>query len=105
MFACIAAAIVKAPLPLLSAMAHAGRISASKKPGHRRLSTARLLTESVSSHVCLGGQRTTGMDIGLMMDGDYREGQTQGEAFDDVLRTADLDETLCFDGVWLAERH
>jgi alkanesulfonate monooxygenase SsuD/methylene tetrahydromethanopterin reductase-like flavin-dependent oxidoreductase (luciferase family) len=45
------------------------------------------------------------MDIGLMMDGDYREGQTQHEAFDAVLTTADLAETLGFDGIWLAERH
>jgi alkanesulfonate monooxygenase SsuD/methylene tetrahydromethanopterin reductase-like flavin-dependent oxidoreductase (luciferase family) len=45
------------------------------------------------------------MDIGLMMDGDYREGQTQREAFDDMLTTADLAETLGFDGIWLAERH
>ena len=45
------------------------------------------------------------MDIGLMMDGDYREGQTQREAFDAVLTTADLAETLGFDSIWLAERH
>jgi alkanesulfonate monooxygenase SsuD/methylene tetrahydromethanopterin reductase-like flavin-dependent oxidoreductase (luciferase family) len=45
------------------------------------------------------------MDIGLMMDGDYREGQTQREAFDAVLATADLAETLGFDSIWLAERH
>jgi alkanesulfonate monooxygenase SsuD/methylene tetrahydromethanopterin reductase-like flavin-dependent oxidoreductase (luciferase family) len=45
------------------------------------------------------------MDIGLMMDSDYREGQTQQEAFDEVLATADLAETLGFDGIWLAERH
>jgi alkanesulfonate monooxygenase SsuD/methylene tetrahydromethanopterin reductase-like flavin-dependent oxidoreductase (luciferase family) len=45
------------------------------------------------------------MDIGLMMDSDYREGQTQREAFDAVLMTADLAETLGFDGIWLAERH
>jgi alkanesulfonate monooxygenase SsuD/methylene tetrahydromethanopterin reductase-like flavin-dependent oxidoreductase (luciferase family) len=45
------------------------------------------------------------MDIGLMMDGDYREGQTQREAVDAVLTTADLTETLGFDGIWLAERH
>jgi alkanesulfonate monooxygenase SsuD/methylene tetrahydromethanopterin reductase-like flavin-dependent oxidoreductase (luciferase family) len=45
------------------------------------------------------------MDIGWMMDCDYREGQTQREAFDAVLTTADLAETLGFDGVWLAERH
>ena len=45
------------------------------------------------------------MDIGLMMDGDYREGQTQREAFDAVLTTADQAETLGFDSIWLAERH
>jgi alkanesulfonate monooxygenase SsuD/methylene tetrahydromethanopterin reductase-like flavin-dependent oxidoreductase (luciferase family) len=45
------------------------------------------------------------MDIGLMMDCDYRDGQTQREAFDEALRTADLAEMLGFDGVWLAERH
>lgn len=45
------------------------------------------------------------MDIGWMMDGDYREGQTQQEAFDVVLTTAERAETLGFDGIWLAERH
>ena len=45
------------------------------------------------------------MDIGWMMDCDYREGQTQREAFNAVLTTADLAETLGFDGIWLAERH
>jgi alkanesulfonate monooxygenase SsuD/methylene tetrahydromethanopterin reductase-like flavin-dependent oxidoreductase (luciferase family) len=45
------------------------------------------------------------MDIGLMMDSDYREGQTEREAFDEALTAADLAETLGFDGVWLAERH
>ena len=45
------------------------------------------------------------MDIGLMMDGDYREGETKREAFDAVLATADLAEGLGFDGIWLAERH
>jgi alkanesulfonate monooxygenase SsuD/methylene tetrahydromethanopterin reductase-like flavin-dependent oxidoreductase (luciferase family) len=45
------------------------------------------------------------MDIGWMMDCDYREGQTQRQAFDAALSTADLAETLGFDGVWLAERH
>jgi alkanesulfonate monooxygenase SsuD/methylene tetrahydromethanopterin reductase-like flavin-dependent oxidoreductase (luciferase family) len=45
------------------------------------------------------------MDIGLMMDGDYREGQTQQEAFQEVLTTADLAESLGFDSIWLAERH
>jgi alkanesulfonate monooxygenase SsuD/methylene tetrahydromethanopterin reductase-like flavin-dependent oxidoreductase (luciferase family) len=45
------------------------------------------------------------MDIGLMMDGDYRVGQTQQEAFDTALRTAEWAETSGFDSVWLAERH
>lgn len=45
------------------------------------------------------------MDIGLMMDSDYREGQTQREAFDAVLTTAEQAETLGFDSIWLAERH
>jgi alkanesulfonate monooxygenase SsuD/methylene tetrahydromethanopterin reductase-like flavin-dependent oxidoreductase (luciferase family) len=45
------------------------------------------------------------MDIGLMMDSDYREGQTQREALDGVLATADGAEVLGFDSVWLAERH
>jgi alkanesulfonate monooxygenase SsuD/methylene tetrahydromethanopterin reductase-like flavin-dependent oxidoreductase (luciferase family) len=45
------------------------------------------------------------MDIGLMVDGDYGEGQTQQEAFDNVLSTAELAETLGFDSLWLAERH
>ena len=45
------------------------------------------------------------MDIGWMMDSDYREGQTQREAIDAVLSTADLAESLGFDGIWLAERH
>ena len=45
------------------------------------------------------------MDIGLMMDSDYRADQTQQEAFDAVLTTADQAETLGFDSIWLAERH
>ncbi|MGE3537520.1 MAG: LLM class flavin-dependent oxidoreductase [Candidatus Tectimicrobiota bacterium] len=45
------------------------------------------------------------MDIGLMMDCDYHEGQTQREAFDNVLQTAECAEALGVDGVWLAERH
>jgi alkanesulfonate monooxygenase SsuD/methylene tetrahydromethanopterin reductase-like flavin-dependent oxidoreductase (luciferase family) len=44
------------------------------------------------------------MDIGLMMDCDYHEGQTQQKAFDNVLQTADLAETLGFDSIWLADR-
>lgn len=45
------------------------------------------------------------MDIGLMMDCDYAEGQTQREAFDIAMRTADRAEVQGFDGIWLAERH
>src|SRR2546428_11648124 len=45
------------------------------------------------------------MDIGLMMDSDYRDGQTQREAFAAVLTTADQAEPLGFDSIWLAERH
>ncbi len=45
------------------------------------------------------------MDIGLMMDCDYPEGQTQREAFDIALKTADQAEARGFDGIWLAERH
>ncbi|ETX07373.1 LLM class flavin-dependent oxidoreductase [Candidatus Entotheonella palauensis] len=45
------------------------------------------------------------MDIGLMMDGDYGEGQTQQEAFDTTLRTSERAENLGFDSIWLAERH
>lgn len=60
---------------------------------------------SQPSHVFRGRQRATGMDIGLMMDGDYRVGQTQQEAFDTALRTAEWAETSGFDSIWLAERH
>jgi hypothetical protein len=45
------------------------------------------------------------MHIGLMMECDYREGQTQEEAFDDAFATAADAETWGFDGIWLAERH
>ena len=45
------------------------------------------------------------MHIGLMMDCDYREGQTQHAAFDAVLSTATQAEAAGFDGIWLAERH
>src|SRR5215813_12220724 len=92
-------------MPLLPIMARTSRILSSKRVRYRQLSPARLLIQRVSSHFCLEGQRMTGMDIGLLMDGDYREGQTQREAFDAVLTTADLAETLGFDRIWLAERH
>jgi alkanesulfonate monooxygenase SsuD/methylene tetrahydromethanopterin reductase-like flavin-dependent oxidoreductase (luciferase family) len=45
------------------------------------------------------------MHVGLMMDCDYREGQTQRAAFDAVLTTATMAEAAGFDGIWLAERH
>lgn len=45
------------------------------------------------------------MDIGLMMDCDQRNGQTEREAFDAALKTADLAEASSFDSLWLAERH
>ena len=45
------------------------------------------------------------MDIGLMIDSDYRAGQTHWQACDAVLATADQAETLGFDSLWLAERH
>lgn len=45
------------------------------------------------------------MDIGLMVDGDYRAGQTQQEAFDALLSMAERAEALGFDSLWLAERH
>jgi alkanesulfonate monooxygenase SsuD/methylene tetrahydromethanopterin reductase-like flavin-dependent oxidoreductase (luciferase family) len=45
------------------------------------------------------------MDIGLMMDCEYQEGQTPQEAFNTALTTADQAEALGFDGIWLAERH
>lgn len=45
------------------------------------------------------------MDIGLMMDCDYRQDQTTRQAFDAALRTAEQAEALGFDSIWLAERH
>lgn len=45
------------------------------------------------------------MHIGLMMECDYRERQTQQEAFDEAFETMEMVEALGFDGVWLAERH
>lgn len=45
------------------------------------------------------------MHIGLMMECDYREGQTQREAFDEAFAMVEAAEALGFDGVWLAERH
>jgi alkanesulfonate monooxygenase SsuD/methylene tetrahydromethanopterin reductase-like flavin-dependent oxidoreductase (luciferase family) len=45
------------------------------------------------------------MNVGLMMECDYREGRTQEEAFDEAFSTAENAEAWGFDGVWLAERH
>src|ERR687896_2644597 len=45
------------------------------------------------------------MNVGLMMECDYREGRTQDEAFDEAFSTAQNAEEWGFDGVWLAERH
>jgi len=43
--------------------------------------------------------------IGLMMEGDYRKGSTQQDAFDEAFLTADNAEEWGYDGVWLGERH
>lgn len=45
------------------------------------------------------------MQLGLMMECDYRAGRTQREAFDEAFVMAETAETVGFDGVWLAERH
>ena len=51
------------------------------------------------------GHGAISMHFGLMMDCDYRPSETQREAFDAILGTAELAEKLGFDGVWLSERH
>lgn len=48
---------------------------------------------------------TAGLDIGLMMDCDYLEGQTAHEAFDAALCMAEQAERLGFSCIWLSERH
>ena len=45
------------------------------------------------------------MQIGLVMECDYREGRTQEEAFAEAFRIAEIAEDYGLDGVWLAERH
>ena len=45
------------------------------------------------------------MHVGLVMECDYREGLTQGEAFDEAFALADIADHDGLDGVWLAERH
>ena len=45
------------------------------------------------------------MHYGLIMEGDYRYGHTQEEAFDESFDMAEMAENGGLDGVWLAERH
>ena len=45
------------------------------------------------------------MHFGLVMECDYRENVTQGEAFAEAFAQADVSEACGLDGVWLAERH
>ena len=45
------------------------------------------------------------MHIGLVMECDYRYGETEEAAFDEAFAMAEAAETGGLDGVWLAERH
>ncbi len=45
------------------------------------------------------------MHIGLVMECDYRYGETEQAAFDEAFATADAAEMGGLDGVWLSERH
>ena len=45
------------------------------------------------------------MHVGLVMECDYRYGETEQAAFDEAFATAEAAETGGLDGVWLAERH
>ena len=45
------------------------------------------------------------MHYGLIMEGDYRYGHSEEEAFDEAFAMADAAENGGLDGVWLAERH
>ena len=45
------------------------------------------------------------MHLGMIMECDYREGDTQEEAFQEAFSLVDLAEDTGLDGVWLAERH
>ncbi len=45
------------------------------------------------------------MHVGLVMEGDYRYGSTQEEAFREAFALMDVAEEGGLDGVWLAERH
>jgi alkanesulfonate monooxygenase SsuD/methylene tetrahydromethanopterin reductase-like flavin-dependent oxidoreductase (luciferase family) len=45
------------------------------------------------------------MHFGLVMECDYRDGTTQGEAFGEAFDQVEAAESWGLDGVWLAERH
>ena len=45
------------------------------------------------------------MHVGLVMECDYRYGETEQAAFDEAFAMADAAEMGGLDGVWLAERH
>ena len=45
------------------------------------------------------------MHYGLILEGDYRYGHSEEEAFDESFAMADAAENGGLDGVWLAERH
>ena len=45
------------------------------------------------------------MHYGLIMEGDYRYGHSEEEAFDEAFAMVDAAENGGLDGVWLAERH
>ena len=45
------------------------------------------------------------MHVGLVMECDYRFGETEEAAFDEAFAMAEAAEMGGLDGVWLAERH
>ena len=45
------------------------------------------------------------MHFGLIMECDYRYGNTLSESFDEAFSVVDAAESGGLDGVWLAERH
>jgi alkanesulfonate monooxygenase SsuD/methylene tetrahydromethanopterin reductase-like flavin-dependent oxidoreductase (luciferase family) len=45
------------------------------------------------------------MHFGLIMECDYRYGNTLQESFDEAFQVVDAAESGGLDGVWLAERH
>src|SRR5215471_671367 len=73
----------KGRIPLLPTQAHTDTISLHKHAAASRTPEYHSTPDRERRIARLpGGQRTMGMDIGLMMDSDYQEGQTQREAFD-----------------------